>query len=248
MASGIADDLNQSLMLIASYSDLARTQLEREGFDLADLREMFRIISQAALDGGETVKRLLLFTRGPSDAEAQPIDLTELVHEVARLTAPRWRDATQAEGRPVSLLVGTRGAPVILGSAARLREALTNLVFNAVDALPDGGTIRLRVAEEAGRAVLEVIDTGLGMSPEVQARIFEPFFSTKGEAGTGLGLPMVFGVVERHGGQIQVESSPGRGTTFRLGFPTPSTRTMPPALSPALRTPPARVARCASWP
>jgi CheY-like chemotaxis protein len=95
----------------------------------------------------------------------------------------------------------------------------TNLVFNAVDALPHGGTIRLAAWRRGPQTLVEIADSGIGMSTDVQARVFEPFFSTKGERGTGLGLAMAYGIVERHGGQIAVDSAPGRGTTFRLTFP-----------------------------
>jgi CheY-like chemotaxis protein len=100
-----------------------------------------------------------------------------------------------------------------------LREALTNLIFNAVDALPEGGTIRLAARGTGNTILVEVADSGVGMSAEVQARVFEPFFTTKGERGTGLGLAMVFGIVERHGGQVTLQSAPGQGTAFRLTLP-----------------------------
>jgi signal transduction histidine kinase len=129
------------------------------------------------------------------------------------MTAPPWRDTPQVEGRPISLHVEATGHPVIKGSVARLKEALTNLVFNAVDALPLGGTIRLAIALAGDRAIVEVIDSGVGMSPEVQARVFEPFYTTKGGSGTGLGLSMVFGILEQHGADIRVVSRPGQGAT-----------------------------------
>jgi PAS domain S-box-containing protein len=218
MASGIAHDLNQSLMLIASYGHLGGRALEHESLDRDELREMFTVVTQAAMDGGDTVKRLLQFARAPIEAATQPIDLTLLAREVAQLTAPRWRDAAQADGRPIKLEVETAGHPGILGAPAALREALTNLIMNAVDALPRGGTIRLRVLQSEDHAAIEVVDDGVGMPPEVQSRMFEPFFTTKGDKGTGLGLATVFGVVERLGGQVRVQSTPGEGTTFRLQF------------------------------
>jgi CheY-like chemotaxis protein len=219
MASGIAHDLNQSLMLVASYSDLARQALVQDPPDLADLEDLMTTTTQAALDGGETVKRLLLFTRAAPEQDSQPVDLSSMVRDAAQLTAPRWRDAAQVEGRHISLHVEAEGHPTIQGSPARLRELMTNLLFNAVDALPTGGTIHLRVVAEAGQGIVEVTDSGIGMSAEVQARVFEPFFTTKGESGTGLGLAMVFGIVEQHGAQIEVDSAPGEGTTFRITFP-----------------------------
>ena len=247
MATGIAHDLNQSLMLVASYSDLARQALVQDPPNLAELEDLLTTTTQAALDGGETVKRLLLFTRAAPEQDSQPVDLSSVVRDAAQLTAPRWRDAAQAEGRPISLHIEADGHPTIQGSPAQLRELMTNLIFNAVDALPTGGTIRLRVVAEDGQGIVEVADSGVGMSAEVQARVFEPFFTTKGEGGTGLGLAMVFGIVEQHGGHIEVRSAPGDGTTFRITFPlvdavaaTLSRRQRPP-LSWNRRV------RCASW-
>jgi signal transduction histidine kinase/CheY-like chemotaxis protein len=219
MATGIAHDLNQSLMLVASYSDLARQALVQDPPNIVELEDLLTTTTQAALDGGETVKRLLLFTRAAPEQDNKRVDLSSVVRDAAQLTAPRWRDAAQAEGRPISLLIETAGHPPVQGSPGRLRELMTNLIFNAVDALPNGGSIRLRVSAEDGQGIVEVVDSGLGMSAEVQARVFEPFFTTKGEGGTGLGLAMVFGIVEQHGGHIQVQSAQGEGTTFRMTFP-----------------------------
>ena len=225
MAGGVAHDLNQSLALVTGYAELVREAVEEpSSASSGDIIEMLRIITQAAYDGGETVKRLLTFSRAPTDSPAEPVDLALLLDDVAKLTAPRWRDATQAEGRPITLRVHAADNIVIDGWPATLREALTNLIFNAVDALPTGGTIDLRAHRTSSRMVLEVQDSGTGMPPEVQERIFEPFFTTKGEHGTGLGLPMVFGIVERHQGQVSIESAPGHGTTIRMEFPQPAPR------------------------
>jgi CheY-like chemotaxis protein len=177
------------------------------------------MVTQAAMDGGKTVRRLLTFTRGQPDDEPELVDLGELLREVAELTAPRWRDAAQADGRPISLFVEAEGGLLIRGSPAGVREALTNLLFNAVDALPAGGTVLLGGRRVGDQIVVEVVDSGVGMPPEVQARIFEPFFSTKGERGTGLGLSQVFGIAEQHRAEVSVDSAPGQGATFRLTFP-----------------------------
>ena len=227
MASGIAHDLNQSLMLVAAYGDLARAALQQPNVDLNEVRKLVTTTTQAALDGGETVKRLLLFTRAPFDAERQAFDLTAVARDAVQLTAPRWRDAAQAEGRPISLHIESSADPIVEGSAGRMREVLTNLIFNAVDAMPRGGSIRITVGVENGTAVLSIRDSGVGMTPELQARIFEPFFTTKGASGTGLGLAMVFGIVEQHGGRIDVQSAPGMGTTFRISLPSCTATAVP---------------------
>jgi PAS domain S-box-containing protein len=218
MASGIAHDLNQSLALVAGYGEMARLALERED-NPPVAQEHLQTIVQAALDGGETVKRLLTFAHQRSEAPRERVDVGRVLSEVAQLTAPQWRDAAQAEGRRIDLQVDVKGTVVIEGWGHALREALTNLVLNAVDALPNGGEIGLAAHTEDGRAVVAVSDTGTGMPPDVQARIFEPFFTTKGERGTGLGLAQTYGIVQQHSGRVSVDSQPGRGTTFRLSFP-----------------------------
>jgi PAS domain S-box-containing protein len=220
MASGIAHDLNQSLALISGYSEMARQESLLGVPDLGRIREMCEITARAAIEGGQALKRLLSFARTQEImGETEIVDLEEVVHEAARLTAPRWRDASQAEGRPISLQVHTEAGCSIEGSSSALREALINLIFNAVDALPEGGTIRVGCRREGDRVQVEVGDSGTGIPPEIQARIFDPFFTTKGERGTGLGLAQVLSIVQRFGGTIDLDSTPPRGTTFRLTFP-----------------------------
>jgi len=220
MASGIAHDLNQKLALISGYAELAREELAAAPAEPDTLEKLLAVIVRAAQDGGRTLQQLLAYARAHQPEEFEPLDLAELLGEVAELTAPRWRGVADA-GRPIDLELAVPSAThlVIEGSRSALREAFTNLIFNAVDALVDGGTIRLRVSRVGDRVQAEVSDTGHGIPPELQARIFEPFFTTKGEHGTGLGLAQVAGVMARHGGQLSLDSAPDRGTTFRLSFP-----------------------------
>jgi ActR/RegA family two-component response regulator/two-component sensor histidine kinase len=223
MASGIAHDLNQSLALIAGYSDMARQELSQPQPDTNRLREMVDITARAAFEGGQALKGLLSFVRTQQImADSQEVDVAALLRDVARLTAPRWRDAAQAEGRPISLKVAVESDCALRGSPSALREAITNLIFNAVDALPSGGDVHLTCRRSGDDAIIEVRDTGTGIPPELQARIFDPFFTTKGERGTGLGLPQVATIVERHGGRLELDSVPGQGTTFRMTFPASS--------------------------
>jgi signal transduction histidine kinase/ActR/RegA family two-component response regulator len=243
MASGIAHDLNQSLALITGYSDMARQELSLHTPDLQRVREMVEITGQAAIEGGHALRGLLGFVRSQElMAEAERVDIEELLQTVRRLTAPRWRDAPQVEGRPIDLTVDAEPDCVIDGSPAALREAITNLIFNAVDALPSGGTIRLGARQRDDRIVVEVSDSGAGIPPDVRSHIFDPFFTTKGERGTGLGLPQVLGIVQRHGGTIDVDTDPGRGTTFKLVFPA-SAQTPVQASKHAAKTPAARPSR-----
>jgi len=238
MAGGVAHDLNQYLGLVVGHSDLAQRAIDAPTPDVASVRASLRIIGQAALDGAETVKRLLAFARSRPEGPSGAVDLGELLREVATLTAPRWRDLAQSEGRPISLELEAHHGLLIEGWAGSLREAFMNLVLNAVDAMPRGGTLRLAAGRQGDRVQATIADTGSGMTAEVRARIFEPFFTTKGERGTGLGLAMVFGVVEQHQGVISVESAPGRGTTFHISFPAapqPAASHPLPAAAPPVR-------------
>jgi signal transduction histidine kinase len=219
MAGGVAHDLNQSLAMVMGYTDFARLCLSQTPIDFEKLGRMLDVVTQAAATGGETVRGLLAFARPRQETPPEPTDVDAVLREAAQLTAPRWRDAAQAEGRQVSLHVESEPGLVVEGWPGALRDALTNLVFNAVDALPQGGMIRLRARGRADTVELEVADSGTGMTAEVQAKVFEPFFTTKGERGTGLGLAQVFSAVERHRGRIAVESAPGKGTTFRITLP-----------------------------
>ena len=219
LASGVAHDLNQSLTLILGYSELLECALDSRTPDDTSLSSMVGTIAQAAHDGGETVKRLLTFARGEPEARREAIDIATMLEEVARLTAPRWRDSSQIENRVIRLTVETEADLHVLGTPHLLREALTNLIFNAIDALPYGGTIALTGVRDGTDVVIRVTDSGIGMSREVQSRVFEPFYTTKGERGSGLGLSLVHGIVESQGGTIRVDSAPGRGTVMTLRFP-----------------------------
>jgi CheY-like chemotaxis protein len=149
-----------------------------------------------------------------------PVQLNELVPQVVELTRARWGTIPQQRG--VTIEVRTElcpGLPAIMGAGNEIREALTNLVFNAVDAMPAGGVLTFRTATTAnGRVLIEVRDTGIGMDADSRRRCLEPFFTTKGERGTGLGLAMVYGMTQRHNGEIEIESAPGKGTCVRLLF------------------------------
>jgi signal transduction histidine kinase/ActR/RegA family two-component response regulator len=214
LASGVAHNFNNTLTGI-----LARAQLMLDAKDMKDIRRGLRIIIQTAEDGAKTVKRIQDFARQRRDQDFVRIDVDQLMLEVAEITRPRWKDHAEAANVHIKLVRQIGSNAVIMGDAGELREVLVNMVFNAVDAMPDGGTLTLSTQEAADEVVLTVADTGTGMSEEVRSRIFDPFFTTKGKAGMGLGLSVSYGIIRRHEGSVEVESEMGRGTTFRMTFP-----------------------------
>jgi CheY-like chemotaxis protein len=222
MAGGIVHDLNQNLNLIVGHAQIALRGLADqagEGTAPVELRELLGIIAQSAIEGAEKLKRLQAYAK-PADGEPpERFELGDLMRETAQLTSPRWKDMPQAQGRPIRLRLEIEGDTAVIGRPVSVREALTNLIFNAVDAMPEGGVLRLVVRRQDGHVVVEIADSGTGMTPEVRARLFEPFFTTKGAGGTGLGLVNVFGAVEQHDGRIEVDTALGQGTTFRLLLP-----------------------------
>jgi PAS domain S-box-containing protein len=221
MASGIAHDLNNVLAPVVGFSELLLIHPDNLK-DQHKLRRYLELIATGAQDASAVVKRLREFYRARDVEDAfAVIDLPSLVEQVVALTQPKWKGQAQAEGRTISVCTELVSVPPIAGSETQLREALTNLVFNAVDAMPRGGTVSLRTRLLGQSVALEVSDTGMGMTEEVRRKCLEPFFSTKGDRGTGLGLAMVHGIVQRHNGLLEITSVPGQGSTFTLLLPVP---------------------------
>jgi GAF domain-containing protein/CheY-like chemotaxis protein len=213
MASGVAHDFNN---LLASI--LGRAQLLLQRIDDPKLRRWCEVIERSALDGAQTVRRLQEFTRIRRDDPFVAVDLNRIVGEALEITQSRWRDEAMSRGVAVEVRTSFNDVPPVAGDPVELREALTNLVLNAVDAMPDGGVLSLRTELAEDRVELTIADTGVGMSEDVRQRIFDPFFTTKGAQGTGLGLSITYGILMRHRAQVTVDSAPGQGTTFRLSF------------------------------
>lgn len=217
MASGIAHDINNAISPITLYADVL---LEKETQMSAQGRDYLRIIQRAIADVGQTVARMREFYRQRErSSDLTPLELNPLVNQVLALTSARWRDLPQERGIVIDVRTELPGGlPKILGTESDIRDALTNLVFNAVDAMPEGGTLTLRTRTVGPLVELEVRDSGAGMDEETRRRCFEPFFTTKGERGTGMGLAMVYGMAQRHDAEIEIESAPGAGTAVRLQF------------------------------
>jgi DNA-binding response OmpR family regulator len=241
MASGIAHDINNAISPIALYTE---SLLKRETNLSEPARGQLVTIQRAIDDVAQTVARMREFYR-PSEAQAQRADvaLNLLVHQVIDLTRARWSDQPQRRGVMIELKAELAAElPNIRGVDHEIRDALTNLIFNAVDALPHGGVIEVRTSlSNSGSAPLQVrldvTDSGIGMDEETRRRCLEPFFTTKGERGTGLGLAMVYGMAQRHGAALEIDSQPGSGTTLRILFPIGAAVATDTVRMPALQVP-----------
>jgi len=218
MASGIAHDINNAISPISLYVE---SLLETDPTLSERARQCLPIVLRAIDDVASTVARMREFYRGREpQLVLLPADLNSLVNQVLELTRARWSDMPLQRGVVISVATElTRELPFVMAIESEVREALTNLVFNAVDAMPSGGTLTLKTAAADGGVYIEVGDTGVGMDEATRQRCLEPFFTTKGERGTGLGLAMVYGFVQRHAAEIQIESAPGQGTRIRIVFP-----------------------------
>jgi signal transduction histidine kinase/ActR/RegA family two-component response regulator len=229
MASGIAHDINNAISPVAVYT---QSLLERD-IDLEpEVRDYLEIVGRVIQDVSATVARMRDFYRtDESNADLKPIQLNELVPQVVELTRARWSDMPQQRGIVITVATTLEAdLPLIMGNSSELRDAATNLIFNAVDAMPEGGTITIvtqSVRPASGRqprVQLEIGDSGAGMDEETRLRCLEPFFTTKGERGTGLGLAMVYGAAQRHKALLEIDSVSGEGTRVRLDFPTGKAR------------------------
>ena len=214
LASGVAHNFNNTLAAILARAELMLTQTND-----AKMRRGLEIIVKSAGDGAKTVRSIQDFARQRRDHDFHPLSVDHLLTDASEITRPRWKDAAEASNVHIELVLRNRSRALVRGDAAELRDVLINMIFNAVEAMPEGGTLSLVSEEQDGWVVISIGDTGMGMSPEVSAKVFDPFFTTKGVGGMGLGLAVSYGVVSRHGGSILVESEPGRGTTFRIRLP-----------------------------
>ncbi len=235
MAAGVAHDFNNLLSVILGRAELMLRRV-REPSMIRDLEAVRR----AAQDGADTVRRIQEFTRTRRTRSFERVDLADVAREVVELTRPRWE--VEAQSRGVRYEFTVEGlAPPVAGRPEELREVLTNLITNAVDAMPEGGRCTVRLDARPDWATISVKDTGVGMPEEMRRRVFEPFFTSKGPRGTGLGLAVSWGIVTRHGGTIEVDSAPGAGSTFVVRLPIPIA--LPDSVTGMTVAPPSRTAR-----
>ena len=215
MAAGISHDLKNILNPLSLQIQFLRRAVSRGEAD--DAHQTINDMDGVVRRGVETIERLRRFSRKPDAAHgAELVDLNLLSHEAVEIARPRM----SSRSGPLCAIREELGAPpLIRAGAEELLSSIVNLVVNAIDAMPDGGTITLRTGERDGGAWVVVADSGPGMPEEVAARVFEPFFTTKGQEGTGLGLAMVQASVQRHGGTLKLTTSPGQGARFELWFP-----------------------------
>src|SRR6478672_7690595 len=215
LAAGVMHDVNNALNPIMAAAYL----LEMNAENPVAVRDYAVRIARAAETGAATAARVGRFIRQEPllGSREESVDLSVMVEEVVAMTRPLWQE--RAKGGVVKLEQYLTEGTTVRGIAGELREALLNLVQNALDAMSGGGTLRIETVFTATEASVSVTDTGVGMSAEVRERAFEPFFTTKGVNGTGLGLAEVYGIARRHRGRAEIESAPGEGTTVRLVFP-----------------------------
>ena len=237
MAMGIAHDFNNLLTAVVGHAELLHADLVQLGAP-AEPHGHLRALGQAAQDGAALVRKIQQYIRNEKNERAEPVALHEIAEEVLTLTRPYWYNEPRRRGISIRVETDLRPVPPIQGTPTELREVLVNLVLNAVQAMPAGGTLTLKTVRVGTRAAaVEVGDSGVGMNESVRRRIFEPLFTTKGAAGSGMGLTMSQGIVQEHNGRIDVESAPGRGTVFRLVFPfsagAPAPETAPAPAAPA---------------
>ncbi|MGA2516276.1 MAG: GAF domain-containing protein [Thermodesulfobacteriota bacterium] len=219
MASGVAHDFNNVLAVVLGNIQLLLHQLDH--LSPEEVREGLKTIERSSKDGAETIRRIQEFTGVRRDREFVTLSLNEIMMEVVNITQPRWRDQTQKKGIQVGLTTHLGDIPMVMGNPSELKEVLTNIVFNAVDAMPNGGKLTVTTQPQAEDWVeVRIADTGVGMTEEVKRRVFDPFFTTKGVTNSGLGMSVSYGIIKRHGGEILIESELGKGTSFVIHLPT----------------------------
>ena len=215
MASGVAHDFNNALAII-----LGNTQLLLLNSLEGESKEILKTVEKVVKESAQTVKRLLEFTRKKIHEELHPLDLNGLIKEAMEGTRPKWDDEPQRKGIPVKMILNPEGIPPVFGVGSELKEVITNMINNAVEAMPKGGKLEIRTYCQEKKVFTQIRDTGIGMTEEVKKKAFEPFFTTKPFSHSGLGLSVSYGIIKRIGGRIEVESRAGEGTAMTIILPS----------------------------
>ncbi|HEY8203310.1 MAG TPA: PAS domain S-box protein [Pyrinomonadaceae bacterium] len=219
LASGVAHDFNNSLAAILGRAQLILRRVHDE-----ELIRNLGVIVTAAEDAAATVRRIQTFARKSSAAEMELLDVGSLLRDAVEITRTRWQNEARAQGRIIDVVLNAGEGFLTRSNASEMREVFVNLIVNAVDAMPQGGTLKICCKRKGDRIQLRFADSGTGMEEEVREQVFEPFYTTKGVHGTGLGLAVSYGIIERHEGTISVTSKPGEGTTFHIDLPVDQSR------------------------
>ncbi len=216
MAGGVAHDFNNLLMAILGNIQLLLPRIADE-----EVQRRLQNIEKAVHDGANTVRRLQKLTEVQRDQQPFPVltEAAEAITDVVELTRPRWKNVMEKQGHAIQFRMELEPKCYPAINPSDLREVLTNLILNAIEAMPEGGEVSLRCFSRDDSVFIEVADTGIGMSKEVAAKVFDPFYTTKGVGNSGLGLSVSWSLVTRSGGEIEARSKPGKGCAFVLRFP-----------------------------
>jgi signal transduction histidine kinase/FixJ family two-component response regulator len=226
LSFGVAHNVNNTLTGI-----LGRAQLLLRTKDTEKINSGIEMIVKSAEDGAHIIRRIQDFARRQPSRKFEAVSVAGLMKDVCEMSRPRWE--SRVNGPQIRLALVADCTASVLGDAVELREVLVNMIYNAIDAMPSGGEIRMSSQEANGRVLLTIADNGTGMTPDVKSRLFDPFFTTKGKSGTGMGMAVSFGIIRRHNGSIDVESEPGRGSTFRISLPVAEEAVAPPVVDSA---------------
>jgi PAS domain S-box-containing protein len=214
MASGVAHDFNNALAAI-----LGNTQLLLYTAQDEESKETLRTIEKVARDSGQTVRRLQNFTKKRVPQELSSVDVNSIIKDSIEITKPKWKDEAQRRGVPIEIVSTFEVIPPVSGNDSELRGVFTNMILNALEAMPEGGKIEICTFKKKENVIIQISDTGIGIAEETKKKIFEPFFTTKPFTNTGLGLSMSYGIIKRFGGEIEVASELGYGATFTIMLP-----------------------------
>jgi len=226
LAGGVAHDFNNVLAAILGRAQLLKmivdsppSKKERRKSVLV-LKKGLEVIERASLDGAETVRRIQEFARRrDDDKHFANVDITEIIEDSIEFTKIRWKNEAESKGIKIDIQKEFSTLPTTTGSAAELREVVTNMINNAVDAMPQGGAVTIKTSMEDNHILIKVEDTGVGIPQAIRDRVFDPFFTTKGPQSSGLGMSVSYGIINRHRGTMAINSAEGEGTTFTIKLP-----------------------------